>query len=126
MTKANLTTTINQHVYTADGVRYRVNLAMVAREPLWSGATRYLCAVEVRADGPRQPSVIYVLIGTRVPRDEVIRLVEEALLEHLTQQPARQLHVSPALSGSSAGENTSAEPQRANSHHSEVPSLQAE
>lgn len=97
MTKTELIAIINQHSHTIDGLKYRLEVTAVVREPLWSGGKRYLFTVAAVADGVPNTPVFHLLTQASLTRSELLQLLENAMQEQLRCEAGLEL-AAPAAS----------------------------
>jgi hypothetical protein len=90
MLKTEIKTVIDDHSHDVRGVRYRFRLQWAALEPRWSSrAALYLLAIEVLTDARSGSATIHVVARAGTNRTDLLRLVEDALEDHLdTEHPA--------------------------------------
>ena len=86
MSKVHMTTVIDEHQHSVNGVQYRFRLQWAALEPRWSSrSARYLLAIEAFADGEVGAPCTTVHVVTRAGTNSatLLRLVDDALEDHL-------------------------------------------
>ena len=84
MLKTEIKTAIDHHSHYVGGIRHEFRLQWAALEPRWSSrAARYLLAIEVLTESRVGSSTIHVVTHARTNRADLLRLVDDALEEHL-------------------------------------------
>ena len=83
MTKEQLQTTVDQHSFVLNGIPYIFTLRWVANEERWS--RRHLLAAHVYSPTPEGEYEIYNHAGHSRTPAEIRRLLEDALVSHLTE-----------------------------------------
>ena len=87
MQKTEIRTAIDHHSHEVRGVRYNFRLQWAALEPRWSSrSARYLLAIEVLTDARSGSSTMHVVARAGTNRTDLIRLVEDALEDHLERE----------------------------------------
>ena len=87
MLKTDMKTAIDHHSHYVRGIRYEFRLQWAALEPRWSSrAARYLLAIEVFPESRAGSSSIHVVTRAGTNRADLLRLVDDALEEHLDNQ----------------------------------------
>ncbi len=75
---------IDHHSHYVRGIRHEFRFQWAALEPRWSSrAARYLLAIEVRSESSLGSSTIHVVTHARTSRADLLRLVNDALEDHL-------------------------------------------
>jgi hypothetical protein len=84
MLKTEIKTAIDHHSHWVRGIRHEFRLQWAALEPRWSSrAARYLLAIEVLPESRVGTSTMHVLTHARTNRADLLRLVDDALQDHL-------------------------------------------
>jgi hypothetical protein len=84
MLKTEIKTAIDHHSHSVGGTRHQFRLQWAALEPRWaSRAARYLLAIEVLSDAHAGSSTMHVVTRAGTNRADLLRLVDDALEEHL-------------------------------------------
>ena len=87
MLKTEIRTVIDDHSHDVRGVRYRFRLQWAALEPRWSSrSARYLLGIEVLTDAGSSSTTMHVVICPGTNRTDLLRLVEDALEDHLDRE----------------------------------------
>ena len=85
MLQAEIQAAIDGHSHQVEGIRHQFKLHWAALEPRWSSRSRrYLLEIEVRSDA-LGASTIHIVAHARTTSAELLRLVDDALEEHLTR-----------------------------------------
>jgi hypothetical protein len=103
MSKAYIKTVIDHHCRYLRGIQHEFKLQWVALEPRWaSRSITYLLAIEVlsETDAGVSSTTLYVVTRAGTTRADLLRLVDDALDEHLesghrlsaTARESGQLH----------------------------------
>ena len=89
MSKTEIETAIDEHCYCIEGIRHQFKLQWAAREPRWSASQgRYLLAIQVLSDAHAGSSTIHIVTHAGANRADLLRLVDDALEEHLARSGA--------------------------------------
>jgi hypothetical protein len=79
---------IDQHHHCVDGKRYQFKVVWAALEPRWSArSNRYLLAIEVLSQDQVGSSRIHFVAQARTNREDLLRLVDEALELQVRESP---------------------------------------
>ena len=84
MLKTEMKTAIDHHSHSVRGIRHEFRFQWAALEPRWSSrAARYLLAIEVLPESRTGPSTMHLVTRAGTTRADLLRLVDDALEEHL-------------------------------------------
>lgn len=84
MLKTEMKKAIDHHSHCVGGIRHEFRLQWAALEPRWSSrAARYLLAIEVLPESRIGSSTMHVVTRAGTNRADLLRLVDDALEEHL-------------------------------------------
>ena len=81
MSKTEIQAAIDQHNCCVEGIRYRFKVAWAAFEP--RRPRRYILAIEVLSEARVGSSKIHIVAHARTTRADLLRIVDDALEDHL-------------------------------------------
>ena len=84
MSKTEIQVAIDQHHHCVEGMWYQFKVVWAELEPRWSTRSRrYLVAIDVLSEARVAASRIHIVAPARTTRADLLRLVDDALEEHL-------------------------------------------
>ena len=81
MSKTEIQTAIGQHHRCVEGIPYRFKVAWAAFEP--RRPRRYILAIEVLSEARVGSSRMHIVAHARTTRADLLRIVDDALEDHL-------------------------------------------
>jgi hypothetical protein len=86
MSQTEIETAIDEHCHCVGGIHHQFKLQWAAREPRWSASQgRYLLTIEVFSDAHVGSSTIHIVTHAGTNHADLLRLVDDALEEHLAR-----------------------------------------
>jgi hypothetical protein len=84
MTKAEMKTAVDDHVYPLNGHPHRLRLRSVATEPRFSRGRWYLLAIDLLPDGSKAATTtVHVMTRATVTRQELLDLIDDVVDEQM-------------------------------------------
>ena len=98
VSKTEIQAAIDQHHHCGEGIRYQFKTAWAAFEPRWSTRSRrYIVAIDVLSEAQSGSSRIHIVAHARTTRADLLRLVDDALEDHLASGCSFSAVATPAM-----------------------------